>query len=84
MSALEDWRLVLDSLEKLEENEEKEKPKYVFGILYTLVKFVIELMENGLDIPNKLIEKLKENENSEAEENIEVKLAREEDVTFYT
>ena len=84
MTELEDWKEVLESVEKLGENEDNEKIQYIFNILYALIKFVIELMEEGLDIPNKVLKKLSGEEEHENEESIEEKLNREKDPSFYS
>lgn len=54
---LDDWKEVLNSVYELSEIENEEKTKYIFDILYVLIKFVIELIENGMDFPE---DKLKE------------------------
>ena len=54
---LDDWKAILDSIGILGEMEEEEKTKYIFNILFIVVKFIIELMEEGMNFP---VEKLKE------------------------
>jgi len=55
--ALDDWKEVLNSVYELSEVEDEEKTKYIFEILYVLIKFVIDLIENGMEVPE---ERLKE------------------------
>ena len=56
--ALDDWREVLNSVYALSENEDEEKTKYIFEILYVLIKFVIDLIENGMEFPEDRIKEM--------------------------
>ena len=56
--ALDDWREVLNSVYELSEIEDEEKTKYIFDILYVLIKFVIDLIENGMDFPEDKIKEM--------------------------
>ena len=49
--ALDDWKEVLNSVYELSKIEDEEKTKYIFDILYVLIKFVIDLIENGMEFP---------------------------------
>jgi len=56
--ALADWKEVLDSVYELSEIEDEEKMKYIFDILYVLIKFVIDLIENGMEFPEEKIKEM--------------------------
>ena len=56
--ALADWKEVLNSVCELSEIEDEEKMKYIFDILYVLIKFVIDLLENGMEFPEERIKEM--------------------------
>ena len=56
--ALDDWKEVLNSVYELSEIEDEEKMKYIFDILYVLIKFVIDLIENGMEFPEERIKEM--------------------------
>jgi hypothetical protein len=56
--SLADWKEVLNSVYELSEIENEEKLKYIFDILYVLIKFVIDLIENGMEFPEERIKEM--------------------------
>ena len=56
--ALADWKEVLNSVYELSEIEDDEKTKYIFDILYVLIKFVIDLLENGMEFPEDKLKQM--------------------------